>query len=101
MSVNISWEITQMKNKISDGGVFFVEWVCYAIRNTYHKSISDTIEFTPDISNPNFTPLNDLTQEQVLGWVWNQVNKNEIEQMLIDELEEAVNPTVDYTLPWL
>ena len=57
--------------------------------------------FTPDISNPNFTPLNDLTQEQVLGWVWNQVNKNEIEQMLIDELEEAVNPTVDYTLPWI
>ena len=101
MSIELGWEITQMKNRIADEGVFYTEWVCYAFKDGYQKSYNGYSEFTPNTSDQNFIPLNNLTQEQVLEWVWRQVNKEEIESILTAEIQESITPTIDYTLPWL
>jgi len=101
MTIEVIWEISQMRNTIADGGVFYVEWYCYAIKDSYQKSTKGEVNFTPVPSSENFTPLNDLTENQVLGWVWNQVDKSAIEENVKAMLNEAMNPTIDYTLPWI
>lgn len=101
MSIEVVWEISQMQNRIADEGVFYVEWYCYAIKDSYQKSVKGEVNFNPDPSSENFTPLNNLTENQVLGWVWNQIDKSAIEENVKAMLNEAMNPTVDYTLPWL
>ena len=101
MSIDIIWEIVQMQNRIADEGVFYVEWYCYATKDSYQKCLKGTVNFNPDPTSGGFTPLNDLTEDQVLGWVWNQVDKSTVEQQVTAMLEEAMNPSVDYTLPWL
>lgn len=49
-----------------------------------------------------FTPFDDLTKDQVLGWVWHSgVDKASIEQNVADQIERLKNPpTVSLPLPW-
>ena len=49
MSIELEWEITQMKNRIIDEGVFYTEWVCYAFKDGYQKSYNGYSEFTPPL----------------------------------------------------
>ena len=49
MSIELEWEITQMKNRIIDEGVFYTEWVCYAFKDGYQKSYngySESVSYT-------------------------------------------------------
>lgn len=96
-----TWHIAHMRNAIADGGVFYVEWVCYGLHHTFEKSAAGTCMFTPQPSGNGFTPLSNLTEKQVLTWVWGQVDKAEVESKIEEMLQEDLAPTVDYTLPWL
>jgi hypothetical protein len=50
-----------------------------------------------------FTPYADLTQDQVLGWVWSSgVNKDATEAAVAGQIENQINPPVIMPeLPWL
>lgn len=49
-----------------------------------------------------FTPYDQLTQDQVLGWCWaNGVDKDAVEAQVSSQLEEMLNPpVVAPPLPW-
>jgi hypothetical protein len=49
-----------------------------------------------------FTPYDQLTQQQVLGWCWaNGVDKDATEASVQDQLNTQINPTViQPPLPW-
>jgi hypothetical protein len=49
-----------------------------------------------------FTPYADLTQDQVLGWVWaNGVDKDATEAAVAGQIEAQINPPViQPPLPW-
>jgi hypothetical protein len=49
-----------------------------------------------------FTPYADLTQDQVLGWVWaNGVDKDATEAAVEQQIANAKNPpVVSPALPW-
>ena len=100
--INFIWKINNIRYEPNDGGVFFAEWECTANDETQKISTTGYVDFHPDPSNESFIQLNDLTEEQVLSWVWelNQIPKDEIETSLSSYLENNQAPTKKPTLPW-
>jgi hypothetical protein len=49
-----------------------------------------------------FTPYEDLTQEEVLTWIWaNGVDKDATEEAVEQQIENQINPpVVTPPLPW-
>jgi hypothetical protein len=49
-----------------------------------------------------YTPYADLTQEQVLGWIWSSgVDKDATEAAVNNQLQNLINPpVVTLPLPW-
>ena len=65
------------------------------------RSIYSTCTLPP--ADPaNFVPYSQLTQDQVLGWVWaNGVDKDATEAALAQMIENQKNPpTIQPPLPW-
>lgn len=80
--------------------VFNCHWTCSGTDGTYSSSIYSTCSVpTPTGS---FTPYADLTQEQVLGWVWaNGVDKDATEAAVQQQIDNQINPpVVTPPLPW-
>ena len=70
---------------------------------TFTTSVYGTVTFTPpQEGDPNFTPYNSLTQQQVLGWVWaSGVNQEATEAAVQANLNAQINPTqAQLPLPW-
>ena len=81
--------------------VFVVSWRCNATDGTY-SSFNTGQTQVPYISGDPYTPYADLTQEQVLGWVYaNGVDQAAVESALATDIENQVNPpVVTPPLPW-
>ena len=80
--------------------VFVVHWTCSGTDGTYTSSVYSTCSVpTP---TGTFTPYSDLTQEQVLGWIWdNGVDKDATEAAVQAQIEAQINPPiVTLPLPW-
>jgi hypothetical protein len=76
-------------------------WRCNGEQDGFTATVYGSAGFTYTESKP-FTPFNQLTQEQVLGWVWaNGVDKAEVEANIQRQLDEQINPpVVNQPLPW-
>jgi hypothetical protein len=51
-------------------------------------------------SEESFTPFDELTEETVIGWVQNSLDKDEIEANLASQIEAAKAPATVAGLPW-
>ena len=80
--------------------VFQVGWRCNGTDGTYSGSVYSTCA-VPGPGNP-FTPYEDLTQEQVLGWIWaNGVDKDATEAAVEQQIQNQIDPPiVTPPLPW-
>jgi hypothetical protein len=102
----ITWLIEWMKSKPVDGNfsnvVVTAGWRCNGVQDTYNASVYGTSSFTIDPESTTYTPYNQLTQEQVLGWVWSKdVNKEATESAIQTQINELINPpVVTLPLPW-
>jgi hypothetical protein len=79
--------------------VFTVHWTCAGVDGTYNASIYSTCSVpTP---SGTFTPYSQLTQSQVLGWVWaNGVDKTAVEANLAAQIALLKNPVTAAGTPW-
>jgi hypothetical protein len=97
----VTWTISTLERELSDGGVFIAHWRCTAVDGDYSASSYGTCGFTYDASSPDFTPYDDLTESQVLGWCWaNGVDQDAIEASLAAKIESDKNPTQANGVPW-
>jgi hypothetical protein len=105
MSATFTWSVTAMDCYPQEQGnadvVFNVHWTCAGTDGTYNASVYSTCS-VPAPSGDNFTPYADLTQEQVLGWVWaNGVDKDSAEAAVQQQIDNQINPpVVTPPLPW-
>lgn len=67
---------------------------------TYSASSYGTVGFTPDPTDPDYVPYADLTEEMVLGWVWESVDKEATEAALAAKIEAEKNPVTADGVPW-
>jgi len=86
MAITCTWSVNDMTHKDSDGGVFLVYWSCVA-RNQVTPASGDVpavygpesateggkLRCEYDASSPDFIPYADLTEADVLGWVYNSL----------------------------
>ena len=82
--------------------VFTAGWRCNAMDGTYAATQYGSVN-VPYVSGEDpYTPYADLTQSQVLGWVWaNGVDQAAVEAALATDIENQVNPpVVTPPLPW-
>ena len=101
----ITWTVTAMDCYPQESGntdvVFNVHWTCAGTDGTYNASVYSTCS-VPAPSGSAFTPYADLTQDQVLGWIWaNGVDKFATESAVVQQIDNQINPpVVTPPLPW-
>ena len=77
MAITCTWNVNDMQRKEADGGVFLVYWSCVASDGTYSATEGGKLRCEPDPSSPTYVAYEDLTQDIVLGWVYNSLIEGE------------------------
>jgi len=99
------WTISQLDCKPQEDGltdvVVTAHWQCTGTQDEYSAQVYGTASFTLE-QGAGFTPYNQLTQDQVLGWCYlNGVNKDATEANVQAQLDAQINPPiVTPPLPW-
>lgn len=108
MDIQYQWSILSMSCKPSLDGqqdvVIMALWQCVGITQNGPDQVSTPMggntQFTYTQGNP-FTPYDQLTQQQVLGWVWQQVSQPDIEAEVAAKIAIQIDPpVVTPPLPW-
>jgi len=74
------WKIYDLKRVISDGMVTQATYACESQENNSSTRYIGDIELTTgSISDPGFVTYDDLTQDDVLGWVTGSIDTASIE----------------------
>jgi len=81
MAISTTWSITNMTHVDSDGGVIKAYWSCVANSDgdpSYSAQNQGKILCTYDASAPGYIPYADLTENDVLGWVWDSMATDDV-----------------------
>ena len=73
MAITTTWTVNDMQRTDADGGVFLVYWSCVASDGTYSATEGGKLRCEPDPSAPGYIAYADLTEADVLGWVYNSL----------------------------
>lgn len=105
MTATIAWNISQLDCKPQEDGktdvVVTAHWQCNGTQDAYSASVYAACSFTLE-QGASFTPYDQLTQDQVLGWCWsNGVDKDSAEAAVQTQIDNQINPPViQPALPW-
>jgi hypothetical protein len=110
MSLNITynWNFNPLECYPTESGqtdvVFNVHWQLYATTGSYGAS-SIGVQRVGPLGTGSFTPFEELTKEQVQGWIVNSMGTGSVDAMytsLATQIENQINPpTVTLPAPWL
>jgi hypothetical protein len=92
-----TWTISTLERETSNGFVTTAHWQATATDGDYTASIYSTCSWadgTPVI------PYENLTQETVLGWIWETVPKQATEDALAANIALQKNPVTATGTPW-
>ena len=96
-----TWNITNLRSN-DDGGVTFAKWSCDAVTS---EGLSYTAEghreYTPNSSEADYTAFKDLSEAEVLGWIWRFVNKEKMQEHCDAVLRYMAASRGNETMPWL
>ena len=95
-----NWAISQLKRQTDTGGVITAHWRVTAQDGEYTASAYSSESFTPDPTSPDFVPFEQLTEADVLSWVYNRLDKAETEDKLAKQIEEKKTPKTAVGVPW-
>jgi hypothetical protein len=107
MAVTYTWAVQQMDAYPEEDGetdvVFNVHWTLSGTDGTYQGYVYGTQGVTINPDEP-FTPYADLTQDQVLGWVFAAMGAEQVasyEANVAQQIQDQINPpVVTPPLPW-
>jgi hypothetical protein len=105
MPTQITWVIEQMTTAPQlDGNtdvVVTAAWRCNGVDGQYTGTVYGAASFTLS-QGSSFTPYDQLTQDQVLGWCYeNGVDKTATEANVDLQIQNQINPpVVVLPLPW-
>ena len=109
MNPTITWTIEWMQCYPQAEGetdvVFNVGWRCNGILVDGDKTYTGTVYSTQAVTyvaGSPYTPYQDLTESQVLGWIWAAgVDQASAEAAVTSQIQQQITPTViSPPLPW-
>ena len=80
MAITNTWSVTNMQHTDADGGVFLVYWSMVAQSDgtpSYSASEGGKLRCEYDASSSSYIAYADLTEANVLGWVYNSLIEGE------------------------
>lgn len=103
-----TWTITTLERNVADGGVTVAHWRVTETETvgsgddavTYSASSYGTVGFTPDADADGFIAYDDLTEADVLGWVYEEVDQAETEAALAADIAGQKTPVTADGVPW-
>jgi hypothetical protein len=101
---SITWKINNLERQTSDGLVTVVHWGASATEasNDPEKPYSAGVYNTQALERGNsFVNYDTLTEETVLGWLWEKVDKAAVEAALTAQIEAQKAPVMASGLPWV
>jgi hypothetical protein len=102
--ITLSWIIELLLCKPIEGSnpdvVITANWRCNGSQDQYNGTCYGSCSFQPP--SGEFTPYQDLTLQQVLGWCYaNGVDKTAIEANVTQQINDQIDPpVVTLPLPW-
>jgi len=104
-----TWTISQLERDLSPaelaGAVITAHWRVSASQEVdgveYTAGAYGSQGFTPDPTAPDYIAYEDLTEEDVLGWIWaDGVDKDEMEANLQSQIDLQITPVTASGIPW-
>jgi len=103
-----TWTIADLERNTDDGGVTVAHWRVTETEVvgegddavTYSASSYGTVGFTPDADADGFIDFDSLTEADVLGWVYEEVNQANTEAALAAEIAGQKTPATTDGVPW-
>ena len=103
-----TWTIANLERNTADGGVTVAHWRVTETETvgsgddavTYSASSYGTVGFTPDADADGFIAFDSLTEADVLGWVYEEVNQAETEAALAADIAGQKTPVTTDGVPW-
>ena len=95
--MSVTWKISTLDREVSNGFVTTAHWTATAVDGDYTASTYATcswVEGTPAI------PYANLTEAEVLSWVWESVDKAATEASLAAQIALLKNPVKSTGVPW-
>ena len=93
------WTIPQMDRLTSDGFVVTVHYNVSATDGIYNASTYGTIGYTQQ-PGETYTPYDQLTEAQVVGWVQTSLGQATVEASLQSQIDLQKNPVQAAGVPW-
>jgi hypothetical protein len=100
MAITYTWTIPTCEHEVATGGITVAHWRVSAVDGDYTASSYGTCGFTPDATDPDFKPYDEVTEAEVLAWVQASVDKDATEAALAAKIEADKNPTSAAGTPW-
>jgi hypothetical protein len=94
-----NWTIDTCEYELTTGGITVAHWRCNAVEEDYNTSAYGSCGFTPDPTSENFKPYNEITEAEVLSWVWASIDKSGVEDSLQDSINTLKAPKVTFGTP--
>ena len=108
-TTTFTWSINTLERELADGYVFTAHYSVNAVSSTLNPEgnpYSQGAYGSVGLERPegDLIPFEDLTQEQVIGWVKEKLGGDEkvaeIEKALTDRLAEVISPSRINGVPW-
>ncbi len=98
--IDYKWTIATCEHEVATGGINMAHWNVSAVDGDYKAFAYGSVGFTPDPKSEGFKPYDQVTEEEVLSWVWASVDKEATESSLAQQIEAQKNPTTATGTPW-
>ena len=95
--MSVTWTISTLDRNTSNGFVTTAHWQATAVDGEHTASIYSTCSWADGTVN---TPYADLTQDTVLGWVWESLDKTATESALAAQIALQKAPVTATGTPW-
>lgn len=90
------WTVSSLDRDVATGFVRTCHWQCTGTDGEYSASVYASCGFDGELT----VPYDSLTQETVLAWVWESVDKEATEAAVAAQIEAQKNPVSASGTPW-
>jgi hypothetical protein len=98
----VIWNISTLERN-TDNGVVVAHWRATDVDGDHSGSSYGTCGFTPDASADGYVAYDNLTEENVIGWVKGSMGEEAVtgvEDSIAAQIAESKAPAISVGTPW-
>ena len=98
----VTWNISTLERN-TDNGVVVAHWRATDVDGDHSGSSYGTCGFTPDASADGYVAYDNLTEENVVGWVKDSMGEEAVtgvEDSIAAQIADSKAPAISVGTPW-